>query len=152
MKTAFIIFLLSVFCSCASNDKYKPASLKMKFQPVTDLSTGTRYYAWSYADVKQSYFKWQAEGRINRNPSQSCFDNAESVNYVGILDDDIPHLRRFAVDSNYSVRHRTVNTVKNEQYSGMSTEEIASDVKFKQSTCVRVVDGLNRIVVSEIYN
>jgi hypothetical protein len=130
---------------------FKSVYLKLSSTKAFDPILNKYYFVFSPVEVDIAFYEWSKEGRINQNKGSSCFDSSSSVNYVMILQKSIPHLRPYVTENQFNVDFSSSEVLKDGSFRAISSEEKLDGLKIMSKDCSRKINGINEMVISEIY-
>lgn len=156
MKILFIFLpLLMHGCSSADLKKYPFEVIESKTSINTDHLSQTGIVSTVYPGIPVIADEYLKSGRINRNPSISCFSKENSVNYVNINQEYVPLFRPYVLEMEKTVDYSSKAGFRDGNYSRLHVENTADSLNVKTKICFMDVDlgkGEERVmVVSEVY-
>lgn len=153
MKTIFILFLLSLFCSCASKkNQYDFDDIKFNSFVYSDVENRTVYITYKYLNLQDMYINYEKSGQINKLASRSCFADGNSVNFVNVQLNDIPQFRPYVSKQKYEVTYKSSNVTDDKgNYQSLHVEKRIERMTVEQESCWKNINGLEYRVTSERY-
>lgn len=141
-----------IFSGCSSNSKYKSQHNSFGILSIYDaadrkLKVGT--IDLGIPVLTEEYIK---SGQINKDPRISCFQSSESVNYINVLDYQLPLMRDYVLGKDQFVNFEKKEQIINGMYGVSYKEEAQRNLRIQFKECVIEIDGVNMVVKSEIYN
>lgn len=145
MKSLIYCCLL-VFTIACSTPRHKYAwTADMDFaysstKDYYDPLTNTMATIVAYPHVPRIAAKFLKNGRINRNPDHSCFNDSESFNYINIANKEIPLFRPYVTENVKVISYRSVSGFRDSHHSRLHKEQITDQMKVTFKNCVKKIE------------
>jgi hypothetical protein len=151
----FILPLLFVLVSCASDSKYPFEIIESKTSTYQDVLTRTDIMTTVYPGIDRLAFEYLKNGRINRDIKYSCFEKRDSVNYINISKENVPLFRPYVITSKKKITYKLKDGFRNSIYAKLYVEESSGEIEVETKICFRGFtdkEGEEQVmVVSEFY-
>jgi len=148
------ITFVFIIAGCSSSSKYKAQLPVNSFGHVTVYNAATKSYetkqiVLGIPVLTEEYIK---SGQINKDPRISCFQSSESVNYINVLDYQLPLMRDYVLGKDQFVNFEKKEQIVNGMYGVSYKEEAKRKLRILFKECVVEIDGTKSVVKSEIYS
>lgn len=116
-----------------------------------DVIGQTIYVDTVWVDLINVANKYKELGKVNNNPSYSCFHDSSSTNYVSMNESYVKGLRPYFSGAQYQISYRSIDLLHEGKIRTTYLENRINLSKVESRECQKIIDGWIRNVISERY-